>query len=486
MVLLFFVPLTTGAYTAFNSNLAEAYTSIFNLNFQRADSLLERERMERPGNDLVQLYYGYSDFLKAFISEDKDDFELLKKNNEKRLMRLQERKDEASPFYLYSRAELMMQEAMVRVKFREYVSAVNLFIKAERLVMKNSSVFPTFLLNEKLSAIINIVAGSVPEQYQWLSDMAGIEGTVSEGKRRLRTLYAAVGSHEYKCYRPELLFYLTMAESIYAADEKEFDQWLKEYRSFPNSVLLAYSHSNMLMKYAKNDEAIEVISGAVNLQPDIFPFLYYKRGLAFLRKGELNRASQDFKFFLSRFKGVNYIKSAWQKLSWIALLQGDNEGYFRCRTKVVELGAAHADEDKEALFEAKHKHAINSSLLSARLFFDGGYYTESLKSLLATSADKLSDEEDRLEYTYRMGRIMEKTGREDRAISCYKTVVETGSNHPYHFAANSALLLGAMYERNKDDKNASKYYQLALSMKNHQYKNSIDQKARAGLQRVEK
>jgi hypothetical protein len=83
-----------------------------------------------------------------------------------------------------------------------------------------------------------------------------------------------------------------------------------------------------------------------------------------------------------------------------------------------------------------------------------------------------------------MGRIMEKTGREDRAIDCYSSVIKGGRELPYYFAANSALLLGGIYERKNERTKASEYYHLALSMKDHEYKNSIDQKARAGLDRV--
>jgi len=41
-----------------------------------------------------------------------------------------------------------------------------------------------------------------------------------------------------------------------------------------------------------------------------------------------------------------------------------------------------------------------------------------------------------------------------------------------------------MYEERKDYTKAKEYYEKCLSMRHHDYQNSIDQKAQAGLDRV--
>lgn len=472
------------AYYSFDNKISEAYRQIFDLEFDKAQVTLDKEKVEKPGNDLVLLYYGYSDFLRAFLSENEADLAALKKNNTRRLSRLEERKDVSSPWYNYARAELMMQEAMVKIKFREYISAVSLFVKANGLVEKNRRTFPSFLLNNKLEGIINIVAGSVPRQFQWLSNMAGITGTVSQGKERLIHAYQAISNSELNCYRPELLFYLSMAESIYSTSDDKFPFWLKEYESYPSNGLLAFSRSNLMMKNGNNDDAVHVLTLALNDSVGKFPFLFYKRGLALLRKGEFDQAEKDFRSFLLYYRGMNYIKSAWQKLSWICLLKNDKAGYYQFRKKVTEAGSNFTDEDKEALYEAESKDIPDADLLMARLFFDGGYYDNALKSLLKINSAELRVQRDRLEYTYRMGRIMEKTGREDKALTCYQSVIDNGSNSPFYFAANSALLTGAIYEKRKEKDLALSYYKKVLSIKEHQYSNSIEQKAKAGMDRL--
>ncbi len=64
--------------------------------------------------------------------------------------------------------------------------------------------------------------------------------------------------------------------------------------------------------------------------------------------------------------------------------------------------------------------------------------------------------------------------------------IRLGKNETWYFAANSALMLGQLYENEKDFNKAAYYYNLCIDMKNHEYENSIEQKAQAGLNRTGK
>ena len=66
----------------------------------------------------------------------------------------------------------------------------------------------------------------------------------------------------------------------------------------------------------------------------------------------------------------------------------------------------------------------------------------------------------------------------------YEQTLKNGSTSRYYFAANSALLLGMIYEERKDFPKAKSYFEKCLSLDNHEYQNSLDQKAQAGLDRI--
>jgi tetratricopeptide (TPR) repeat protein len=89
-----------------------------------------------------------------------------------------------------------------------------------------------------------------------------------------------------------------------------------------------------------------------------------------------------------------------------------------------------------------------------------------------------------LEYLYRIGRVYHESGKTSEAIRFYKLTIDKGEDKPWYFAANAALQLGLIYENLKNKDIARIYYQKSLSMNPIEYKNSIAQKAQAGLSRL--
>jgi Tfp pilus assembly protein PilF len=55
-------------------------------------------------------------------------------------------------------------------------------------------------------------------------------------------------------------------------------------------------------------------------------------------------------------------------------------------------------------------------------------------------------------------------------------------NSPWYFGANAALNLGYIAKEQKDFDAARKYFQLALTFPKHEYKTSIDSKAKSELE----
>ena len=122
--------------------------------------------------------------------------------------------------------------------------------------------------------------------------------------------------------------------------------------------------------------------------------------------------------------------------------------------------------------------------MRARLFFDGGYYSKALKEIVGRKISDFKHFHDQLEITYRLGRIMQMEGQTDKAVEYYRSTLKNGASSSYHFAANSSLMLGNIAEKKKDFIGASEYYKKCLSLSYDRYKNSIDQKAKAGLERI--
>ncbi|MCX6291568.1 MAG: hypothetical protein NT126_07365 [Bacteroidetes bacterium] len=480
----FFLLFTEKVVASFelNDRVQQAYLQITRLRFTEGKELLDTEQLQNPGNQLPLLYDSYLDFLKAFISEEKIYFDVFKRNADGRLKKLGEGN---SPFCLYAKSELILQDAMLRIKFHEYVSAAWEIRKAYKMTEENIRAYPDFLLNRKVAAFLHVLVGSVPENYRWLSALCGMKGTLVQGTSELKALLKETKGTAYSVYEEEILFYLSSISNSFSRMENntgEIQAMLRPWCS--KNILLRYCYSNLLMKEGKNEEAIKVLSDSTSVA-GTFPFFFleYKIGLAKLRKLD-DSAEINFRNYIANFKGANYIRSAYQKLAWISLLRGEKEKYVLLMNQSQVVGSDFVDEDKEASAEAHHGEIPNPFLLRSRLLFDGGYYRQSLSEIAGRKAQDFSRYKDQLEVTYRFARILEKLNEQEQAVIYYEETIKNGGSSSYYFAANAALLLGMMYEEKNETEKARTCYRKCLAFRHHEYQNSIDQKAEAGLERL--
>ncbi len=178
------------------------------------------------------------------------------------------------------------------------------------------------------------------------------------------------------------------------------------------------------------------------------------------------------------------MKEAYQKLAWYWLLQGNVDKYHDYMTKVSLYGDDYTDGDKQATDEARSGEIPNPCLLKARLLFDGGYYNFA-DSVLNRYDCQMHSGRDEIEFPYRKGRIAHAMGEYDLAISWYDQAMELGREQAYYFAANAALQAGNILESQENFELAEIYFKKCLKMPTKEYKTSINQKARAGLNRLQ-
>ncbi|MCB0689857.1 MAG: tetratricopeptide repeat protein, partial [Saprospiraceae bacterium] len=203
----------------------------------------------------------------------------------------------------------------------------------------------------------------------------------------------------------------------------------------------------------------------------------------------LNRLEKGADRYLSRFlretRGLHYIKEAYQKLAWHELVHDHPERYLKYMEACKVHGASVVDEDITALYEARLNRVPDKHLLRARILFDGGYY-EKAKDYLEFSAPKqYAQPESQLEYLYRLGRVYHALSDYQRALDYYARTIEMGRYEGYYFACNAALMSGNIYEKTGAYEQAKEFFNMALDIKPDEYRSSLHQKAKAGLNRLE-
>ena len=115
--------------------------------------------------------------------------------------------------------------------------------------------------------------------------------------------------------------------------------------------------------------------------------------------------------------------------------------------------------------------------MQARLYYDGGYLEKTL-SVLATFDVALSDDFQKLEYHYRMARVLEKLSKIESAKVHYKSVIQLGRQDKRYYACNSALQLANIHFKDGELEQAQEYVKQVLNMKPSERKTDLHQEAR--------
>jgi len=121
-------------------------------------------------------------------------------------------------------------------------------------------------------------------------------------------------------------------------------------------------------------------------------------------------------------------------------------------------------------------------LIKVRMQYDGGYYQEAL-DLLQKEKPTFEKEIFQIEFDYRLGRIQQQLKNTTLAIRSYQKTVKAGEDLPEYFACNAALQIGIIYEQLNDCVKAREWFGRCTDIKPKEYKASIHQKAKAGLDR---
>ena len=467
----------------FNVTCQQAYRDITSLKLTSGQQLVNEAKAQNRDNLVPDLLQGYIDFFVLFFNEDPNEYSTRKPQLEDRISSFEEG-PESSPYYNYCLSVAYLQKAMVAIKFNERFTAFIAYRKAFSYIKDNRKAFPNFLPNTMIYAPMQVIVGVIPDGYKGVASFFGLKGSVKEGMKQMQGF---VNSNDptarfffneaafYYCY---LLFYIQN-------EPQQAFQFIKQNKlDVINNHLFAYMTANLALNNKQTDYAESVIKNR-SAAPGYLDTPVWDYEMAFVKIHQLQLPEAIFYFerFLHRFKGAFYVKDAYQKLSWCYYLQGNMTAAENARRQLLKKGNTLSDADKQANREAKTGEYPNVTLLKARLLNDGGYNDAALNVLAGKMTTSFTKPEEQLEFNYRLARIYDELGRDSDAIKAYNATIKMGESSKEYYAARAAWQTGLLYEQAGRNTDAIGYYQKCLSMKDHDYKDAIDQKAKAGIAR---
>lgn len=467
---------------SYTENCKKAYGFYMSLQPDKGNEYIKKEILADPYNLMATYIADYDDCLQLLFNGNQLDYEQRKHHLGERI-KILNRGDDNSPWYRLCQAGIYMHWAFVNLRFNDNFKAANNFRKSFSLLKDNRSVHPRFEYDDIFFGIEEAAIGAIPDNYKWIAAIFGMRGDVKSGTARIKNFIADHSIND-PLYKEALVYY---AYTCYFISSDKDEAWRvvnTNNFSTEGNLLNSFVKGNIALNYRRAASAADIFDEASDVDGySEYPILDYEYAYALLHKLDFN-AVVLFKSFLSRYKGNIYVKDALQKMAYTYYLKGDMEKANSTMARILLEGTTMTDADKQALRIAENGQWPNKILLSAQLYIDGGYYQKASELLSKYSAESFEQEAHVLEYYFRQARVYEETNKISNALSLYSKAIDRGINRKEQFGARAALHCGFIYEKQGNKKMAVKYYELALSMKDHDFKNAIDQQAKAGVNRL--
>ncbi|WP_338875960.1 tetratricopeptide repeat protein [Spirosoma sp. SC4-14] len=478
--------LTQGQDFNWTPQQQQAYTELQKLKVSSAQQLLASDQSR---NGIRIFLDDYLDMLTLVTSDDDRAYASLSDREDERLDALKDM-DGNSPWQRVMQAEIRLHWAFIKLKFGKEISASWDVIRAYKLLAANQKRFPTFLPTYKSLGTLHIMIGSVPENYSWVASLLGLQGSIKQGQQELER------AQQDPAFRLEAQLIDLMVRAYVLKFTSADEQTLKHLiESNPDNLLLHFFGATIEQKNGHSAQALSYLTTRPTgpaYQP--MPIIENILGDIYLQKGQYTTAIRHFQQFLNTYRGQNFVKDSYYKLFLCHWLQPTDPSATKATSflqKVLRVGRTAVESDKAAqkFAEAYLKRGVSPNqkvLMRSRLASDGGFTDSALAYLRPYNETNLSLLAEKAEYNYRMGRIYQRRNEPDAAIPYLQRALalsesKQGISEQLSFGATAALQLGYIYQQKNDRTRAQSFFEKALSVKHHEYKNSVDNKAKAAL-----
>ena len=418
-----------------------------------------------------------TDALELLLTEDEVKFEKYEDSYEARLDLL-EKINPQTAGSLFSIAELRLQWAFVYLKFGHELDAAWNVRQAYLTVQDCKKRFPDFVPIKKTSGLLEIMLGSVPEKYQWIMSLLNMEGSVETGLKDLETVRDQCPSLNFET---TLLYYLFQSFVLQHTDVAMtgFDKMIT---SHPDNQLALFLGASVAIKNSQSEKALSYLKKVNEIPGGLFiRYSNYQLGEVYLHKGEYKSSILSYQKFLNGYKGQNYVKDAHYKIGVCYWLMGNSSMAKKSFEKSKAEGKESTEADKYAARRLTENTNPNVKLSKLRYATDGGYYDDAKKIINSVSDQDLTSVEEKIEFIYRKARLFHKIGSIEDAQKNYQETISKQGEENWYFAPNACLQMGYLFQEQGQSVEAKKYFEKALTYKKHEYKNSIDSKAKSAL-----
>ena len=464
-----------------NAPLKLAYRQILNLQLNEGTVTLSQLPVGDKNQALFHYLENLAEIIEILLNENQANYKKYKGHEKGRILKLEALPDD-DPYKRYVISEIKLQWAFIKLKFGDSFSAGWSIKQAYRLAQENQHRFPDFVPNHKTLGTLNILIGAVPQKYQWLLDLFGLKGSVSNGLKLLSQI-----EEKNNLFSLEASI-LKCLSGVYVLQENSLIQSFSDiYLAHPDNLLVKFAYAAVSFKSHQSEKALSIIRESEKLDKGYVRIHYfdYLKAKISLQKKSYTLAAYYFDRFISQYKGNNNIKDAWFQLFLSYWLDDKQEKAKEIYEMAKVKGGTISTSDKYADRLLRNNEFPHVQIMQIRLATDGGYYDLAMRHINKLSNDELHSDKNKTELVYRKARLLHLQGQLFEASRDYQKTISMTRKKPWYFAPSAALQLGHIYTDLKKYDLAIQYFKSVSDFRDHPYKQSLDRQARSALKKLE-
>jgi len=429
-VFFFFSTAAAQGKTEFSPRIVQAYLYLFKLKLDSTQIVIRRNEQAEPDNEMNSLIYNYVEVIRILLSEEYQVYLQWQNRFTVRTNGIKLMPDD-SPFKQYILGEMYIQSSMLKFKFSDQMGALVDFKRGYGYLSANEKKFPSFAYHKKTLGFVHIILSYVPNKYKWFLHTFGFNTDFDKGVLQLKAAQEAQVATKHEAFFLQqwisIIFDSKTEESL-----KSMTDFLALHPDFVAakwSLIMALKHENRV------DEALQLCD---QIKPNsgfyYSPYFYFINAQMQIYKGNYEKCKAEMQHFLTYYKGKMLRQSGFYFLFLADYLVGRYDKLSVYKDSVLNTPESGSEQDRVARLIMLENDKPTIEIVKARLYFDGGYYNQSLEEINKLQSNVVVNHRESVELLYRKARLLEKMKDKANALNYYKLAIEKQKLKSYYFA----------------------------------------------------
>ena len=387
-------------------------------------------------------------------------------------------------------SDLYCKRAVIAFLNHQYLAAVKYTRTGRKLIQTHRKKYGNHILQMKIRGLFNVLLGSIPAKYKWISNTLGYYGDIQRGVSQLEQ-----ASRQSTLLRMEAFLISCFVEkNMLNRSERALSRLLRMRKRVGANMVLDFVLAAGYMHDKQNEAAISILSQRNQYdKAGIFaiPYWDYLLGKAFYFQENHTKAHLHLSQFLGTHRGKLFRNDAYFRLG-MSLTLDDKYRQGRAYFELIAHATEGMDEDEYASYMARKfasvepgPHTLN--IFRARNLYDGGYFNRAISILKNLEVMPDLPPHLRIELHYRLGRVYHATEKFDQALSRYESCVSFSPEKEYLYLKVYALYYkGEILRKSGDLENARKAFDEALKADDYFYQNGLQNRCKIALDEVKR